>query len=121
LIALVGATIGKTGLLKFKSTTNQNIAGLFPKNSAILNPIYLYYACQTLYDEFSRLGDFKMANLSFVKSRKIPLPTLEVQEQIVEEIEAEQEIVNANKELIEKMEKKIEMKVNEVWEDNVKS
>ena len=32
LIALVGATIGKTALLKFESTTNQNIAGIYPKS-----------------------------------------------------------------------------------------
>ncbi len=46
---------------------------------------------------------------------KIPLPPLEVQEQIVSEIEVEQEIVTANKELMEKMEKKIDAKIGEVW------
>ena len=119
LIALVGATIGKTGLLKFESTTNQNIAGLYPNNTEQLNPIYLYLSCQTLYDEFIRLGDFKMANLSFVKSRKIPLLPLEVQKQIVAEIQSEQRVVNANKELIEKMEKKVEAKIGEVWGEEI--
>jgi restriction endonuclease S subunit len=53
LIALVGATIGKTGFLKFQSSTNQNIAGLYPNNIDNLNPIYLFYICQTLYDEYN--------------------------------------------------------------------
>ena len=78
LIALVGATIGKTGLLKFECTTNQNIAGLFPKNLKNLNLIYLFYATQNLYPKFLNLGEkqFRMANLSFVKKQKILFPLL---------------------------------------------
>ena len=85
LIALVGATIGKTGLLKFECATNQNIAGLYPKYFELLNPIYLFYITQTLYSKFLNLGKkkFRMANLSFVKEQKIPLPPMEVQEEIV--------------------------------------
>ena len=37
LIALVGATIGKVAYLTFEATTNQNIAGLYPKNEKELN------------------------------------------------------------------------------------
>ena len=37
LIALVGATIGKTGLLEFACATNQNVAGLYPLNIKKLN------------------------------------------------------------------------------------
>jgi len=74
LIALVGATIGKTGLLKFESTTNQNIAGVYPRSREILEPIYLFHAAQQLYQEFIKLGEgkFRMANLSFVRELKIP-------------------------------------------------
>jgi restriction endonuclease S subunit len=54
-----------------------------------------------------------------IKNLKIPLPPLEVQEQIVAVIEAEQRAVNANKELVEKMEKKIEVKIGEVWGDEI--
>jgi len=115
LIALVGATIGKTALLKFESATNQNIAGLYPKNIEILNSIFLYYSCQNLYKEFTVLGDFKMANLAFVKIRKISLPSLEIQERIVSEIKAEQKIIEQNKKLIEIFEQKIKTKISEVW------
>ena len=54
-----------------------------------------------------------------LKKIKIPLPPISIQEQIVAEIEAEQKIMNANKELIEKMEKKIEAKIGEVWGDEI--
>jgi len=117
LIALVGATIGKTALLKFNATTNQNIAGLFPKNIKYLNPIYLFYSVQTLYPKFLDLGKgkFKMANLSFVKNLDILIPDLKIQEKIVEKIESERKIVEQNKKLIEIFEKKIKDKIDEVW------
>ena len=117
LIALVGATIGKTALLMFESTTNQNIAGLFPKSSEVLDPIYLFHAAQNLYPLFIRLGEgkFRMANLSFVREQKIPLPPLETQRAIVAEIETEQALVAANHGLIARMEKKIQSTLARVW------
>ncbi len=47
----------------------------------------------------------------------IPLPLLSVQQEIVAQIEAEQEMVNANKKLIEIYEQKIKGKIAEVWGD----
>jgi type I restriction enzyme M protein len=117
LIALVGATIGKTGLLKFESTTNQNIAGLYPKSREVLDPVYLFHVAQRLYPEFMKLGEgkFRMANLSFVREQKIPLPPLATQKAIVAEIEAEQAMVAANRELIARFEKKIKATLARVW------
>lgn len=117
LIALVGATIGKTGFLTFESTTNQNIAGLYPLDLQKLIPEYLFYVSQSLYPEFMKLGSgkFRMANLGFVKKLKIPLLPLETQKQIVAQIEEEQKLVEANKKLIEVFEQKIKNKIKEVW------
>ncbi len=117
LIALVGATIGKTGLLKFESTTNQNIAGLYSKSRNVLEPVYLFHAAQQLYPVFMKLGEgkFRMANLSFVREQKIPLPPLATQQTIVTEIEAEQALVAANRELIARFEKKIQATLARVW------
>lgn len=47
----------------------------------------------------------------------IPLPPLEVQQQIISQIEEEQKIVEANKKLIEIFEKKIKNKIAEVWSE----
>ncbi len=121
LIALVGATIGKTGLLKFESTTNQNIAGLYTKSREVLEPVYLFYASQMLYPEFMKLGEgkFRMANISFVREQKIPLPPLATQQQIIAEIEAEQALVAANRELIARFEKKIQATLSRVWGEEI--
>ena len=48
-------------------------------------------------------------------SAKISLPSLETQKQIVEEIEAEQALVNSNQELIDRFEKKIQTTIARVW------
>lgn len=82
LIALVGATIGKVGYLTFETTTNQNIAGLYPLNNKTLKTKFLYFATMGLYPKFKERAGFNMANLSFIKNLKIPLPPLKEQEKI---------------------------------------
>ena len=46
---------------------------------------------------------------------EIPLPPLETQQAIVAEIEAERALVDANRELITRFEKKIHDTINRVW------
>jgi type I restriction enzyme M protein len=83
----------------------------------MLEPVYLFHAAQQLYPEFIKLGEgeFRMANLSFVRKQKIPLPPLTTQRSIVAEIEAEQTLVAANRELIVRMERKIQATLARVW------
>ena len=51
----------------------------------------------------------------YCASLAIPLPDLETQRAIVAEIEAEQALVNANKQLIARFEAKIKTAINRVW------
>ena len=46
---------------------------------------------------------------------KLPLPGLPTQRAIVAEIEAEQALVNANRELIRRMEAKVKAAIDRVW------
>ena len=48
---------------------------------------------------------------------KLPLPPLETQQAIVGEIEAEQALVEANRELIDRFKKKIQDTLARVWGD----
>ncbi|HAR99444.1 MAG TPA: restriction endonuclease subunit S [Syntrophus sp. (in: bacteria)] len=54
-------------------------------------------------------------NQGILSAIQIPLPPLETQRAIVAEIEAEQALVNANRELIKRMEKKIQAILARVW------
>ena len=117
LIALVGATIGKTALLEFECSTNQNIAGLFPLKPDQLLPDFLFLAAQGLYHEFMRIGDgqFRMANLSFVRALTIPLPPIEEQRRIVEELDTEAAQMETIRTLIPRYESKIQHVIDRVW------
>lgn len=115
-VALVGATIGKTAFVTFEFSTNQNIAACIPKNHEQINTQYLFYALQSKYHEFVGDGNkFKMANLGFIRELKIPLPPLEIQNKIVEQIEKERQAVESCKTLVEIFEAKIKAKIDEVW------
>jgi len=83
-----------------------------------LDKKYLFFACQSIYDNFMRLGDgkFRMATLSFIREQKIPLPEVTIQRQIVAQIEKEEQLVNACKELVDIYEQKIKDEINKLWE-----
>ena len=88
IVALVGATIGKTGLLKFETSTNQNIAALEIKNIDY-SPEFLFFLLQNLYYKFNELGGdtFKMANLSFIRNLPLISPPIELQNKFTERVE----------------------------------
>jgi type I restriction enzyme M protein len=54
-------------------------------------------------------------NAQSLRAYKIPLPDLETQRAIVAEIEAEQRLVDGNKELIRRMEAKVKAAIDRVW------
>ena len=53
--------------------------------------------------------------LTKINQAQIPLPPIQDQKRIVQEIEAEQAAVDANRELIERFEKKIQETMGRVW------
>lgn len=81
LVALVGATIGKTALLKFETTTNQNVAAVDVVGNESFDSEFVFYLMQGLYDVFMDYsnGKFAMASLSFVKKLPLIMPPVESQ------------------------------------------
>lgn len=111
LVALVGATIGKVSLLKFQTTTNQNVAGInVPQNIGYTSE-FIFYLIQNLYELFMSIGDgkFKMANLSFIRSLPLLSPPLPLQQQFASKIEA----IERQKELIKQSISETETLFNE--------
>jgi type I restriction enzyme M protein len=60
-------------------------------------------------------GSMPKINQAIVERIPVPLPPLQTQKTIVAEIEAEQALVYANRELISRMEKKIQVTLARVW------
>lgn len=86
LVALVGATVGKTALLKFNTTTNQNIAGIDVNGNNKFNSEYIFYHLQFQYSKFMEIGDkkFKMANLKFIRELGLLAAPITLQNQFAD-------------------------------------
>ena len=96
LIALVGATKGKTAFLTFEATTNQNIAAIKSLSKNILDT-YIFYCLRSLYDRIiQNLSQYDMLNLTEIKNIRIPVPPLDIQQRLAAEVEQlEAEITKA--------------------------
>ena len=80
---------------------------------------FLYYilASEYIYEQFEKAatgGVVKNLNIGLVKKTKIPLPSLEIQKQLVVEMEEQEKIIEANKKLIGIMEQKIADVLSEI-------
>lgn len=121
LIAMYGGfnQIGRTGVLEIEATTNQAITALLPTDK--VNPYFLNSILVSSKEYWKQVANSTRKDPNITKSDilrfKLPLPSLEEQKQIVAQIEREQSLVNANKELIEIYEKKIKDEISELWEE----
>lgn len=86
LVALVGATIGKTALLKFETTTNQNVLGIRGIRESGYLPEFVYYYTQGLYKKFIGISDggFSMASKGFISELPIPVVSTALQEEFTD-------------------------------------
>lgn len=87
IIAMYGATIGKTAKLGIEATTNQACAVLHDFDDALINVDYLWYYLQTQTNKFKELaygGAQPNINAGIVSEYLVPLPTLDIQESIVQ-------------------------------------
>ena len=88
-------------------------------NEKLLKNEFLFYFIQS--DDFievaNRTTGAKMprADWKIVSEYLISVPSLEIQQEIVTQLEQEQQLVNNNKQLIEIMEGKIKAIISKVW------
>jgi len=94
-VALYGATVGKTGILNINAATNQAVCAIFPKNNIILNK-YLFYWFQYKRQELINLSiGGAQPNISqrIIRSLRFPLSPSKEQTRIVVEIERQMSII----------------------------
>ena len=100
-IAMYGATIGKTSIFKAPLSTNQACAVVQPKDS--VNVEFLYYLLTSMKRNFISLGKGgAQPNISqtLIKQQIVPLPDLESQKVIVQEIESRLSVCDSIEESI---------------------
>jgi type I restriction enzyme M protein len=113
-----GVTRGRVAILEIEAAINQAVAAI--SCSEKLDNVFLFYQLMGLYEHLRMISDARGGNQSnlngkLIKELKIVVPELETQRQIVAQIEKEQALVNANKQLIEIFEQKIKDRIAKVW------
>lgn len=121
LVARTGATYGKTMIFEedypavfasFLIRLNFDKSKVFPKY------YWAFAQSENYIQQAARLmtgGGQPQFNGNAIVKIQIPLPSIDEQTEIVQAIEEEMQLVNANKRLIEIFEQKIKDKISEVW------
>jgi restriction endonuclease S subunit len=118
-VAMTGATLGKVAIVnKPDLLLNQRVGALRVKEMVLQNYLFNLLQTQKFYGFCQqKSGGGAQGNIApnDILEYTIPLPPLETQRVIVAEIEAERALVEANRELIDRMEKKIKAVIERVW------
>ncbi|HYJ05779.1 MAG TPA: restriction endonuclease subunit S [Chthoniobacterales bacterium] len=98
LVTCIGATIGKTGLARVRSATNQQINALIPHDN-IATPEWLFWALTSTYGqrqvrENASATTLPILNKTRFQGLEFPIPPLATQVELVAEIEKISSIVD---------------------------
>ncbi|MDO8724211.1 MAG: N-6 DNA methylase, partial [Syntrophales bacterium] len=118
-IAMTGATVGKVAVVDRPDILLNQRVGVVRAKSIVLQNFLLHLLCSPAFYDFCQAtaGGGAQGNIAprEILAYQIPLPPLATQQAIVAEIEAEQALVAANRELIVRFEKKIQTTLARVW------
>ena len=115
LVAMYGATAGQVGLLRFEATTNQAVCSILPSDK--YNPKFLYYILSSKTENLIQMsvgGAQPNISQGIIKNIKIPLPPLEVQEEIVKELDGYQAVIDGAQKVVDNW--KPILPINQNWE-----
>ena len=112
-LSAIGANCGKVFYPDEKFTAIKNTITFTP-NRTVVVPKYLFFVMRN--NQLPQRGGAQpfMAKAD-VESYIIPLPSIDDQRRIVAKLEAEQEIIDANKRLIDLMQDKINQVMNRIY------
>lgn len=116
-ILITRVSVGKFAIADQDYAINQDLTALVIKDSSIVDDKYLWLISEDLAQKIKdNAQGVAVAGVTrdFVTCQKIPLPSLELQKKLVAEAEKEQEVINANKQLIKIMEHKISDVLSEI-------
>lgn len=88
LLAMTGATVARSAVNKIRLTANQSVCAMEVKD--VINYKFLYYFIAHNYEKIKGMaqGALTSINLSIIKSIKVPVPPMPVQEEIVKVLDA---------------------------------
>ncbi len=98
------ATIGRIAVNKVELATNQGFKNIVIKDFGSIDPYYVAYMMTKLVEQMESLasgGTFKEISKTNFSTLKLPLPPLEVQQEIVAELDSYQKIIDGAKQVVE--------------------
>lgn len=122
LIAMYGATIGATSILKLPACTNQACAAF--KKSDLVIPEFLYYFFKSQKPKFVKDGvGGAQPNISasYLKQVELDLCSIAEQKKIVDVLDATSNIITARQQQLEKMDELIKARFVEMFGDPLKN
>lgn len=80
-VAMTGATVGRSAVVEFETSSNQSVAAI-ETNESIIKYKYLFYYLADKYEELKGMGQGALTslNLGTIKKLIIPIPSLKTQE-----------------------------------------
>ena len=121
-VITIAANIGSTAVLDFPACFPDSIIGLIPNSGT--DAWFLELMMRTKKDYLNVIAPQsaqKNINIRILKSVQIPLPPLKTQLAIVADVRKEQRLIDANRELIQRMEARTAAAIERVWETNSKA
>ncbi len=115
-ILITRVSVGKVAFADDNYAINQDMTALIPSDR--LCPRFLFYYSSLLAKSVEKDAQgigVRGVTQKYVADLTMPLPTIEVQQTIVDSLNEEMTIVEQNKRLIELFEQKIRDKISEVW------
>lgn len=115
-VITIAANIGDTAVLDFPSCFPDSVVALIPKPETDVRFLEVIMRTKKQHlNDIAPQAAQKNINIEILRTVKIPLPPLATQQAIVAEIEAEQNLVAANRELIARFEQKIQATLARIW------
>lgn len=113
------ASVGEYAITTIPLTTNQQFNGMVIKDKYKdkLLPSFLFWVTSTFKQELIRLSGktaFDFVSVKTLKSIQIPLPPVEVQEEIVKELDGYQAVIDGAQKVVDKW--KPTLTINPKWE-----
>jgi type I restriction enzyme S subunit len=114
IICVRGATLGRMNISGYDGCIGRGVAAI----RSVTSQRWIEFLIFAMRERIFSLGvgsTFPSITQEQLRSLPIPLPPLATQQAIVAEIEAEQALVAANRELITRFEQKIQTTLARVW------
>ncbi len=115
------ATLGEVAILNIDASTNQAIAAL-TINSSDININYLYYFLTSIKKYVNEIGRGvaqNNINMSILKNINVPLPPLEIQQQIADNLDKVTHIIDLCNAILEKLDLLVKSRFVEMFGDPV--